>query len=65
MFGGDMECYNRLFYHYEPGVYVVLSDTGNIEHLKAKIVSFAQRLIGPTTRERLAHSFHNVNSTRG
>ena len=40
------------FCHDEPGVYVVLSGTGSIEHLEATIASFARRLTGPTTRER-------------
>ena len=49
----------------EPGVHIVLSGTGNAEHLEANLASFARRPLGPATRERLAHIFRNVDSTTG
>ena len=49
----------------EPGVHVVLSGTGNAEHLETNLASFDRPPLSPTTRERLAHIFRNVDSTTG
>ncbi|MDP6699442.1 MAG: aldo/keto reductase [Candidatus Latescibacteria bacterium] len=49
----------------EPGVHIVLSGTGNAEHLEANLASFAQLPLNLATRERLAHIFRNVDSTTG
>ena len=49
----------------EPGVHVVLSGTGNADHLDANLASFARPPLTPTTRDRLIHIFHRVNSTTG
>ena len=49
----------------EPGVHVVLSGTGNAEHLETNLASFDRPPLSPATRERLAHIFRNVDSTTG
>ena len=49
----------------EPGVHVVLSGTGNADHLDANLASFARPPLTQTTRDRLIHIFRRVNSTTG
>ena len=49
----------------EPGVHVVLSGTGNADHLDANLASFARPPLTQQTRNRLIHIFRNVNSTTG
>ena len=49
----------------EPGVHVVLSGTGNADHLNANLASFARPPLTPETRNRLVHIFRRVNSTTG
>lgn len=49
----------------EPGVHVVLSGTGNADHLEANLASFARPPLTPTTRDRLIHIFRRVHSTTG
>ena len=49
----------------EPGVHVVLSGTGNADHLDANLASFARPQLTPETRDRLIYIFRRVNSTTG
>ena len=49
----------------EPGVHVVLSGTGNSDHLDANLASFARPPLTQETRDRLIHIFRHVNSTTG
>ena len=49
----------------EPGVHIVLSGTGNAEHLDANLASFAQQSLSQDTRDRLKYSFRHVDSTTG
>ncbi|MDE2811324.1 MAG: aldo/keto reductase, partial [Gemmatimonadota bacterium] len=49
----------------EPGVHVVLSGTGNADHLDANLASFARPPLTQETRDRLIHIFRRVNSTTG
>lgn len=49
----------------EPGVHVVLSGTGNADHLDANLASFARPPLTQQTRNRLIHIFRRVNSTTG
>ena len=49
----------------EPGVHVVLSGTGNSDHLDANLASFTRPPLTQETRERLIHIFRRVNSTTG
>ena len=49
----------------EPGVHVVLSGTGNADHLNANLASFARPPLTQETRDRLIHIFRRVNSTTG
>ena len=49
----------------EPGVHVVLSGTGNADHLDANLASFARPPLTPETRDQLIHIFRRVNSTTG
>ncbi|MEE2872296.1 MAG: hypothetical protein VX893_05205, partial [Candidatus Latescibacterota bacterium] len=49
----------------EPGVHIVLSGTGNAEHLDANLASFAQLGLSLDTRERLKYIFRHVDSTTG
>jgi L-galactose dehydrogenase len=49
----------------EPGVHIVLSGTGNAEHLDANLASFAQRPLAQDTRDRLKYIFRHVDSTTG
>ena len=49
----------------EPGVHVVLSGTGNADHLDANLASFSRPPLTQQTRNRLIHIFRRVNSTTG
>ena len=49
----------------EPGVHIVLSGTGNTEHLDANLTSFAQMSLSQDTRDRLKYIFRHVDSTTG
>ena len=49
----------------EPGVHIVLSGTGNAEHLDANLASFAQLSLSQDTRDRLNYIFRHVDSTTG
>jgi L-galactose dehydrogenase len=49
----------------EPGVHVVLSGTGNPEHLAANITSFERPPLPEADVQRLKHIFRNVASTTG
>jgi L-galactose dehydrogenase len=49
----------------EPGVHVVLSGTGNPEHLAANIASFNRPPLPEAAVQRLKHIFRNVVSTTG
>jgi aryl-alcohol dehydrogenase-like predicted oxidoreductase len=49
----------------EPGVHVVLSGTGNPEHLAANVASFERPPLPESVVERLKHIFRNVTSTTG
>lgn len=49
----------------EPGVHVVLSGTGNADHLDANLASCAGPPLPDAVREKLVHIFRNVESTTG
>jgi aryl-alcohol dehydrogenase-like predicted oxidoreductase len=49
----------------EPGVHVVLSGTGNPEHLAANVASFDRPPLPEADVQRLRHIFRNVASTTG
>ena len=49
----------------EPGVHLVLSGTGNAEHLDANLASFSRPPLSTAIREQLVHIFRNVDSTTG
>ena len=49
----------------EPGVHVVLSGTGNSEHLAANVASFDRPPLPEADVQRLKHIFRNVVSTAG
>ena len=49
----------------EPGVHIVLSGTGNLEHLDANLASFERSPLSQKMRDRLVHLFRNVDSTTG
>jgi L-galactose dehydrogenase len=49
----------------EPGVHVVLSGTGNPDHLQANLDSFARPPLPPETVQRLNHIFRRVDSIVG
>lgn len=49
----------------EPGTHVILSGTGNPEHLKANLESFAQPPLPPQDMQRLRQIFRRVNSVSG
>ena len=49
----------------EPGVHVVLSGTGNPEHLAANVASFDRPPLPEADVQRLKHIFRNVASTTG
>ncbi len=49
----------------ESGVHIVLSGTGNLEHLDANLASFERSPLSQKIRDRLVHLFRNVDSTTG
>lgn len=49
----------------EPGTHVILSGTGNPEHLKSNLAAFDQPALPSDITERLKHIFRNVNSLTG
>ena len=49
----------------EPGVHVVLSGTGNIDHLKSNLQSFSRPPLPADAVERLRHIFRKMRSTTG
>lgn len=53
------------FCRYEPGTHVILSGTGNIEHLKENIESFTRPPLPESDLRRLKHIFRNVDSISG
>lgn len=53
------------FCRYEPGIHVVLSGTGNREHLEANLASLNRPPLPPHHIERLKHLFRRVDSVSG
>jgi L-galactose dehydrogenase len=53
------------FCRQEPGVHVVLSGTGNAEHLEANLASFARSPLPKEDIEKLKQIFAKVDSTTG
>ena len=53
------------FCRYEPGVHVVLSGTGNPDHLKANMESFSRPPLPQRDLLRLHHIFQHVDSVSG
>jgi aryl-alcohol dehydrogenase-like predicted oxidoreductase len=49
----------------EPGVHVVLSGTGNAEHLTSNLETFGRPSLSPESTQRLEHIFRAVVSTAG
>ena len=49
----------------EPGVHVVLSGTGNADHLQANMASFDRPPLSAEVTAKLKHLFRNVDSTTG
>ncbi len=49
----------------EPGVHVVLSGTGNADHLEANLQSFSRPPLPADIEQRLRHIFRGVSSTSG
>ncbi len=49
----------------EPGVHVVLSGTGNADHLQQNLASFARSPLSSETTDRLRQIFRHVVSTTG
>jgi L-galactose dehydrogenase len=49
----------------ESGVHVVLSGTGNLEHLASNVASFDRPPLPEADVQRLKHIFRNVVSTTG
>ena len=49
----------------EPGVHVVLSGTGNADHLTSNLQSFHRPALPAEATQRLRHMFRNVVSTTG
>jgi aryl-alcohol dehydrogenase-like predicted oxidoreductase len=49
----------------EPGVHVVLSGTGNADHLQANLASFDRPPLAAEVTAKLKHLFRNVDSTTG
>jgi aryl-alcohol dehydrogenase-like predicted oxidoreductase len=50
---------------YEPGLHVVLSGTGNVEHLKENVISLLKPPLAETDVQRLAAIFGRVDSVSG
>jgi len=53
------------FCRYEPGPHVILSGTGNSDHLKSNIESFSRPPLPEDDVEKLKKIFQNVNSVSG
>ena len=53
------------FCNYEPGTHVILSGTGNIDHLKANIESFSRPPLPDEDVLKLKNIFRNVDSVSG
>ena len=53
------------FCRYEPGTHVILSGTGNVDHLKVNIESFSRPVLPQEDIKRLKDLFHNVDSVSG
>jgi aryl-alcohol dehydrogenase-like predicted oxidoreductase len=53
------------FCRYEPGTHVILSGTGNLEHLEANIASFGRPPLPAEDGRRLEHIFRRVDSVAG
>jgi len=53
------------FCRWEPGIDVVLSGTGSIDHLNANAASLLRPALPAATTERLRHLFANVDSISG
>ncbi|MBI4332629.1 MAG: aldo/keto reductase [Chloroflexi bacterium] len=53
------------FCHYEPGTHVILSGTGNPDHLQANIESFSRPALPHEDLVRLRDIFENVDSVSG
>jgi L-galactose dehydrogenase len=49
----------------EPGTHVILSGTGNSEHLSANLESFARPPLPPADVQRLRHIFRRADSVSG
>ena len=49
----------------EPGTHVILSGTGNPDHLRANLASFDQPPLPADVTERLKHIFRNVDTITG
>ena len=49
----------------EPGVHVVLSGTGNTQHLASNLASFGRPPLSPAETQRLQRIFRAVVSTTG
>ena len=50
---------------YEPGIHVVLTGTGNIDHLQANVTSLLKSPLLPTDLQRLDALFGRVDSVSG
>lgn len=53
------------FCRYEPGVHVVLSGTGNIDHLRANIESLNRPPLPESVVRKLRHIFRNASAVTG
>jgi aryl-alcohol dehydrogenase-like predicted oxidoreductase len=53
------------FCRYEPGTHVILSGTGNPDHLRANIESFSRPALPQSDLSRLKHIFRRVDSVSG
>jgi aryl-alcohol dehydrogenase-like predicted oxidoreductase len=53
------------FCRYEPGTHVILSGTGNPDHLRANVESFYRPPLPVEDRRRLEHIFRQVDSVSG
>jgi aryl-alcohol dehydrogenase-like predicted oxidoreductase len=53
------------FCRYEPGTHVILSGTGNPDHLRANVESFYRPPLPAEDRRRLEHIFRRVDSVSG
>jgi aryl-alcohol dehydrogenase-like predicted oxidoreductase len=53
------------FCRYEPGTHVILSGTGNLDHLKANIESFSRPALPQEDLEKLKNIFAKVDSVSG